>query len=333
MSKIFLSVILFSAGMLHLFVPSLFDPAIPFHFKWAINLFAGILEILLALGLLSKNFQDLSARLSALWFLSLMPIHIYVSINHITIFGISNSFLLWIRTALQPVLYFWALSLQNKNWIMAQVWRDVLFLHYEVDPLLLQTHVPFKLDTYNNRAVVSIVSFKMAGIRFPFLPTIPGLSQLNELNLRTYVEVDGIKGVYFFTLDADLIPAIGIARFFFSLPYRYANIFIQKNKDQYILKSNNSKTSLQFEASLGETRISSPFDLWATERYGLFTKKSNQTLHGIVQHSPWKLRDVSLVNIVDNFSNQLGDSLKASSFIGTRFCEELKVRFRPFTKI
>ena len=78
MSKIFLSVILFSAGMLHLFVPSLFDPAIPFHFKWAINLFAGILEILLALGLLSKNFQDLSARLSALWFLSLMPIHIYV---------------------------------------------------------------------------------------------------------------------------------------------------------------------------------------------------------------------------------------------------------------
>ncbi|MBC7715131.1 MAG: DUF2071 domain-containing protein [Rhizobacter sp.] len=333
MSRLLLSLILFSAGVLHILKPGVFDPAIPFEQKWMINLLAGVFEIFLALGLHSKKIQDLSARLSALWFLCLIPIHIFVAWNHIAIFGVSNSFLLWGRTFFQPVFYFWALSLQTKGWIMAQEWRDVLFLHYEVDPEILQEQLPFPLDLYEGKAIISIVSFTMGGIRFPFLPTVPGLSKLNELNLRTYVEVNGIKGVYFFTLDADLLPAVGIGRIFFSLPYRMARIKIKKDNDEYFYESFNSTRSLKFSAVVGSVRDSDKFDLWSTERYGLFTKKLNSTLHGIVQHDSWPLQDVSLESIEDNFSTQLGQHLAARSFLRPAYCRKLKVRFRPFYKM
>ena len=316
MARIILSLIIFFSGILHLLNLGMFDSDIPF-------LLTGLIDIVLALGLCSKKFQDLSARLIALWILCLTPMYIYFSWNHIAIFGI----------VLLPAFYFWALSLQTKGWIMAQVWKDVLFLHYQVDPKILQAKVPFKLDLYNGHAVLSIVSFTMDRIRFPFLPSVPGLSKLNELNLRTYVEVDGIKGVYFFTLDADLIPAIIIARLFFSLPYHLAKISIQKNQNNYFCESQSSSTSLKFSAEIQALRKSSHFELWATERYGLFTQRSGHTLHGIVQHVPWSLQEIALLKIEDNFSTQLGEDLKATTFLEPGYCKELNVRFRPFYKM
>jgi uncharacterized protein YqjF (DUF2071 family) len=333
MSRTILSIILLGAGIIHLTVPSVFDSAIPFETKWPFNYFSGVFEIILAFGFFSKKYQDLSSRLAALWFICLIPIHFYVSWNQISMFGISNPVFLWARTALQPLLYFWALSLQTKGWIMSQVWKDVVFLHYKVDPEILQKELPFKLDLYEEKAIISIVSFTMNRIRFPFLPAIPGFSKLNELNLRTYVEVNGVKGVYFFTLDADHLPGIGIGRMFFSLPYRFAKISIVKNDNTYLCESKNASTSLNFFAELGACRSSSNFDLWATERYGLFTRKSGKTLHGIVQHDPWNLQHISINSIQDNFSNQLGQHLKASEFIAPAYCKELRVRFRPFYKM
>jgi uncharacterized protein YqjF (DUF2071 family) len=216
------------------------------------------------------------------------------------------------------------------NWIMSQTWKDVAFLHYQVDPELLQSKVPFKLDLYRGKAIISIVSFRMESIRFPFLLTFPGLSSLNELNLRTYVEVNGIKGVYFFTLDADHSLAIWIARTLFSLPYRPAKINLNKQGQIYSFNSLNEKTSLDFEALISEKNESSHFDLWATERYGLFTKKGENIIHGVVMHQPWELESLTITNINDQFSSQLGDSLKAESFISSSYCKKLEVRFKPF---
>jgi uncharacterized protein YqjF (DUF2071 family) len=333
MSRLILTLLLFSAGTLHFFIPQLFNPAIPFEYKWPINLLAGLIEVCLALGLWPPRFRDRSAQMAALWFLILTPVHIYVSWYQIPIFGISSPVLLWARTFFQPVLYFWALSLQSKGWIMAQTWKDVLFLHYQVEPKLLQGHVPFKLDEYQGKGIISIVSFTMESIRFPFLPSVPGLSKLNELNLRTYVDVDGVKGVYFFTLDADLKPAILIARTFFSLPYHLAAITIEKIHNNYFCKSHSSKTSIDIVAEIGGHKASSHFDLWATERYGLFTKRNQHSLHGVVEHIPWQFNKVSIKKLQDNFSSQLGKDLAAKEFLGQGYCKELNVKFKPFYKL
>lgn len=326
MNRLLLSALLAVAGMLHLVSPELFDPAIPFAPKGAINSFAGMLEIVLATGLWFERTRDLAARTSALWFLLLTPIHVYVSWQRIPMFGVSEPLLLWLRTLLQPALYFWALSVQKTGWLMAQRWREVAFVHYECNANELQKRVPFPLDLFEGKAIVSIVPFIMEGIRFPFLPPVPGLSRLLELNLRTYVTVNGRRGVYFFTLDSNHLPGVLIARGFFALPYRWIKLAFRPN---YQFQS----PALSLEGEVGEPRASTTFDLWATERYALFTKRGSTTLMGVVLHEPWPLQDLKVTHLEDHFSSMLGPELALKSVLATSYCARLDVRFRPFQKI
>lgn len=67
-------------------------------------------------------------------------------------------------------------------------WRNLLMANYEVDPAILQKHVPCRteLDTFNGKHFVSLVGFlfkntKVLGIGFPFHKTF------EEVNLRFYV--------------------------------------------------------------------------------------------------------------------------------------------------
>lgn len=327
-SRSLLTGLLAVAGTLHLVAPELFAPALPVPWKLEINIFAGVLELLLAVGLWPMRTREQAARGCALWFLLLIPVHLYVSWLRIPIFGVSESWLLWGRTLLQPVLYFWALSLQKTGWLMAQRWREVAFIHYEVAAEELQKKVPFPLDLYQGKAIVSIVPFVMEGIRFPFLPAVPGLSRLLELNLRTYVNVAGKRGVYFFTLDSNHLPGVLIARWFFSLPYRWVKLIFQ-NDGSYHFHS----PALKLVAQAGGPRPSSAFDLWATERYALFTQRGGETLIGVVEHAPWPLQDFKILQLDDNFSSLLGKELALKNCFVTSYCARLDVRFRPFRKI
>jgi uncharacterized protein len=326
-SRLLLTGLLAVAGMVHLLAPEVFNPAIPFPWKLEINYAAGVLELLLAVGLWPANLREQAARLSALWFLLLTPVHIYICYYSIPIFGVSSPWLLWGRALLQPVLYFWALSLQRSGWLMSQRWCEVAFLHYEVSPAELQKKVPFPLDLYEGKAIVSIVPFRMEGIRFPFFPPLPGLSRLLELNLRTYVSVGGQPGIYFFTLDANHLTGVLVARWFFSLPYRWVKLTFSPSTN-YAFTAPNLKLS----GEVGPPRKSSAFDLWATERYALFTKRGQDTLIGVVEHAPWSLQDFKVLELDDKFSSLLGENLALKTCVATSYCAKLDVRFRPFQK-
>jgi uncharacterized protein len=54
------------------------------------------------------------------------------------------------------------------------------------------------------------------------LPSLPGISEFPELNVRTYVRVGGKAGVYFFSLDAGNRVAVQAARTLLNLPYHKA---------------------------------------------------------------------------------------------------------------
>jgi uncharacterized protein YqjF (DUF2071 family) len=327
-SRILLSLLLLTAGGLHWINPDLFSAAIPFPFKIEINRVVGLLEIILGFGLWHPTYRDLSAKLSALWFLLLTPVHIYVSVNEIGMFGFDHPALLWGRTLLQPALYLWALTLQDKGWLMAQRWSEVAFLHYEVDAKKLQERVPFPLDLYQGKAVVSIVPFVMSRIRFPFIIPIPGVSKLLELNLRTYIRVNGKPAVYFFTLDSNHLPAVLIARWFFSLPYRWVKLTFT-SLPFYVFESPQFK----LKARIGVSKVSSNFDSWATERYALFTKRGNTALMGIVDHPKWSLNELEIVELKDEFSKLLGSELPLGAFMGAAYCHQIDVKFKPFRQV
>src|SRR5829696_7803416 len=105
--------------------------------------------------------------------------------------------------------------------IMHQHWGSLLFMHWPVPADLLRPLVPEPLvvDTHDGLGWVGITPFAMWGVRASFAPPLPLLSGSHELNVRTYVHLDGVPGVWFFSLDADNAPAVLGARVAFHLPY------------------------------------------------------------------------------------------------------------------
>ena len=115
--------------------------------------------------------------------------------------------------------------------VMRQKWRDLLFLHWAVDPEMLRRLLPagLELDLFEGVAYVGLVPFTMRGVRPAWLPPAKGLSEFHETNVRTYVHLNGRDpGVWFFSLDAANRLAVRIARRFFHLPYYDALMFLER---------------------------------------------------------------------------------------------------------
>ena len=92
--------------------------------------------------------------------------------------------------------------------IMYQSWDKLLFLHWEIpyDDLRRLIPAPLEIDTFEGKAWLTISPLTIYDARPVFVPPIPYLSRLHELNVRSYVYYDGVPGVWFFSLDANKQP-------------------------------------------------------------------------------------------------------------------------------
>ncbi len=90
-------------------------------------------------------------------------------------------------------------------WVMRMTWSELLFAHWSLEPSAVARWLPrgLELDVRDGRAWVGVVPFLMSDVAPRCLPAVPKLSRFLELNLRTYVTVDGKPGVWFFSLDAE----------------------------------------------------------------------------------------------------------------------------------
>lgn len=216
------------------------------------------------------------------------------------------------------------------NWIIEQVWEHVLFLHWRMNAQSIQHLVPFELDLFEGDAVISVVPFQMNQIRFPFFPKVPFVSSLWELNLRTYVKVNGVRGVYFFTLDTDSALGTFIANRFFHLPYRLAQMQGRVVNQNYTFSSVRSDLSFKMSAQVsGVLKTKTKLDSWATDREHLFTKTAKHIYRGTVIHEAWRLQGVSALTFEDRFTSQINIQVKNPPD-AVSYCERLKVRFKPF---
>jgi uncharacterized protein YqjF (DUF2071 family) len=195
---------------------------------------------------------------------------------------------------------------------MCQSWRDLTFLHFSADPEEIQKTLPpgVSVDTFNGRAWIGLVPFWMTGIRHPKLPAIPGLSSFPETNVRTYVHHGGKQpGVWFYSLDAALLPACLFARATFGLPYFHARMAVTRNsKIQY--QSRRREASLDAEIELGTSmELPKPgsLEFFLIERYLLYSVKSGRLQTGIVNHPPYQLRNARVLRCEESLisSNQL----------------------------
>jgi uncharacterized protein len=183
---------------------------------------------------------------------------------------------------------------------MAQIWHDLLFAHWPVAPSVLRPLVPSELplDIFEKNAWIAVAPFQMSGIRARGLPPIPGLSRFPELNVRTYVTLDGKPGVYFFSLDVTNRAAVWAARTFYHLPYYRARMQVRISGERIEYFARRIEQDAELRAQYWPTssvRLREPGSLehWLTERYCLYTVAQGEVYRGDIHHVPWPLQDAA----------------------------------------
>ncbi|GAC1377958.1 MAG: DUF2071 domain-containing protein [Ktedonobacteraceae bacterium] len=198
-------------------------------------------------------------------------------------------------------------------WVMTQIWHELLFAHWPIAPNKLRPLVPpvFKLDTFEREAWVGVVPFHMSNVRPRGLPAVQKLSQFPELNVRTYVTVNGIPGVYFFSLDADNPIAVSIARTVFHLPYFNAAMSSKRVDDTIYYNSHRIHRGAAPADYIVTYRPIAPIEhaaphtlpFWLTERYYLYTLNNHQRVfRGDIHHALWPLQAAELETTTDTMA-------------------------------
>lgn len=105
-------------------------------------------------------------------------------------------------------------------------WRHLLFENWPVEPDVMDARLPDPLepDTFDGSAWLTVLPFTNVAVRPRGVPEPFGV-RVPELNVRTYVTLDGVPSIYFFGLDAGGLagPATVVgARLFHHLPYYLA---------------------------------------------------------------------------------------------------------------
>ncbi len=224
--------------------------------------------------------------------------------------------------------------------IMRMSWLDLCFMHWAVDPQLLRPTLPkgLELDTRDGQAWLGVVPFRMENVAPRFVPNIPSISAFPELNLRTYVKLGGVSGVWFYSLDAAQPLAVRVARALFHLPYFDAKMWIdqanidqanidqanidQENIDQESVVNRYASQRIHKGAPAGEfigayRPTSSVFEAkagsledWLTNRLYLFSAdKKGKIYRGKVAHAPWPLQWAEAEIKVNTLADPLGMQL------------------------
>ena len=185
-------------------------------------------------------------------------------------------------------------------WVMTQTWHDLLFAHWPVSADALRDRVPasFPIDCFDRQAWLGIVPFYMTNVAPRFVPALSLMSSFPELNVRTYVAVDGKPGVYFFSLDAANPVAVGAARTLLGLPYFTASMDfdVRDGYVHYASRRTSSGPSAEFVARYRSTGPVEPpmpgtLEYFLTERYCLYAvDHGNRPYRLDIHHPRWPLQ-------------------------------------------
>ena len=199
----------------------------------------------------------------------------------------------------------------------SQRWRSLLFLHWEVPVAVLTALLPPRLmvDTFEGRAYVGLVPFTMRDVRPWWSPSVPGVSNFHELNLRTYVHVGGEQpGVWFFSLDAASSLAVVLARSNWSLPYYRAaiDLTVKDAAVQYTsrrLWPGPKPAELSLQYRLGESvgvAAADTLEHFLIERYVLYAMTPFGLASARVHHEPYPLRRAQLLALRESVVTACG---------------------------
>jgi uncharacterized protein YqjF (DUF2071 family) len=234
--------------------------------------------------------------------------------------------------------------------IMHQNWGKLLFIHWRTDEQLLRPLIPkaLKIDTFDGSAWIAVAPFTMWDIRAlpPILPPVPGLSSAHELNVRTYVHLSSVPGVWFFSLDCNSVAAVLAARALYHLPYYKAEIELtEKNaaqehsRDRFInyslVRTETPPAEFRSSWKIGEklpTSQPGSLEFFLTERYCLYSANVGKLYRARIHHTPWPLQKAELVSLNSTMIESHGLPTPQGDPL-LHYCEELRVDIWPLKNV
>ena len=204
---------------------------------------------------------------------------------------------------------------------LSQEWRNLTFMHWEVDPKRLAQYIPdgLDLDLFAGKAYVGTIPFEMKKVRPRLLPWVPGISNFPEFNIRTYVTKDGKGGVLFLTLDAQSRITCAYAPRAYGIPYRYAKCKLtsadgvytwnsKRASDGAVLRGNAHGVGELMEAKSGT------LEEFLFERYSMYTVHQGTLRIAHTQHDPWVFQEgkatVEENTLTESYNLGISDVLK-----------------------
>jgi uncharacterized protein YqjF (DUF2071 family) len=192
-----------------------------------------------------------------------------------------------------------------------QRWDQLLFLHWEVDPLALRPLVDarLELDLFEGRCFVGLVAFEMQQVRpFNALPPFPTAQDFGEINLRTYVHHRGREpGVWFFSLDAASSLVVAAARVGWSLPYHRATVEVEAlpggGRSWHSVRHwppPGRGAGVRARCMPGESlppQQPGSLEFFLSERYQFYVERHGELLRARIHHAPYPLQRADSVEV------------------------------------
>jgi len=188
-------------------------------------------------------------------------------------------------------------------WKFYQEWNKAIFLHWEVEPKLIQPLLPknIKLDTINNKTWVSLVAFDMNNIGIKNLPKPPYISDFHEINIRVYIIYNGKPSVYFLSMEASKRSSCKVLKAVSKFPYRYSKM--DRSESSYTSNNKTFNDTFNIEYNIGKELIKKDdVDLWLTERYAVFQDYKNNIIEYDVHHIEWPIQKIQIKHLNINYS-------------------------------
>lgn len=233
--------------------------------------------------------------------------------------------------------------------LLHQNWHHLLFLHWEVPAAELQSLIPhpLRVDTFEGKAYVGLVPFTLTGVRAVLTPPLPWISSFHEINVRTYVHLDGRDpGVWFFSLDASSSIAVAAGRAAYKLPYFDAEIDLVASAEanpEVTFRSTRTDVRgmrpagahLRYRGAEGPATPAAVGTLehFLVERYILYSQDEERRLHRArVHHAPYPIQKAELLGMEETLIWAAGIR-RAEQPAHRHYAREVNVKVYPLEKV
>jgi uncharacterized protein YqjF (DUF2071 family) len=221
------------------------------------------------------------------------------------------------------------LSVRGEPLLIAD-WDRAAFLHFEVDPEVLQKSVPYPLDLYEGRAFVSLVAFTMRRLRCKRAQRVTEwlmqpIGTHPYLNVRTYVRHGGEPGIYFLAEWMTNPLSLYLGGPVFGLPYRRGRARYHNEPEAgrawgEVTDATGAMFNYHAACESGDPEFRpaerGSLDEFLVERYTCFTYWRGWRRAFRVWHPPWHLAEAKAAVPEGGLLEKSGDWFHRANLLG-----------------